>query len=126
MERISAAFGEGKYEISGVAVLCGQDVSMTFTGGTLPHIGAVSLGIYEPVRNSATVSTITVFTHRDDRLSSVCAKKAATELRCSVTVTAGIHIDNAGEWELGLLCENFNQCVDLLIEKIKIANTSHF
>lgn len=119
MESISAAAGEGKYVVKGIAVLCGQDVNMAFTGGTLPHTGAVSMGIYEPVRRSATVSTITAFTHRDDRLSATGAKKAATALECTAVVTVGIHIDDAGVRELNILCDNFEQCCDRLIENIK-------
>ena len=119
MESISAVFGEGKYVVRGTAVLCGQDISMVFTGGTLPHVGAVSMGIFEPVRRSATVSTITAFTHRDDQLSAIGAKKAATALECTATISVGIHIDDADVQELEILCDNFNRCSDLLIENIK-------
>lgn len=119
MECISALFGEGKYIVRGIAVLCGQDVSMVFTGGTLAHVGAVSMGIYEPVRQSATVSTITAYTHRDDQLSAIGAKKAATKLECTVTITVGIHIDDADVQELEILCDNFNKCFDSLIENVK-------
>lgn len=119
MEHISAAFGKGKYAVKGTAVLCGQDVNMVFTGGTLPHAGAVSMGIYEPVRGSATVSTITAFTHRDDKLSAEGAKKAAAALECTSVVTVGIHIDDADVRELNILCANFEQCCDRLIQNIK-------
>ena len=119
MESISAAAGEGKYTVKGTAVLCGQDVNMVFTGGTLPHAGAVSMGIYEPVRQSATVSTITAFTHRDDRLSAIGAKKAATALECIAVVAVGIHIDDADARELNILCDYFDECCDRLIQEIK-------
>lgn len=119
MKSLLAASGQGRYAVNGAAVLCGRDVSLTFTGGTLPHIGAVSLGSYEPVRRSATVSTITVFTHRDDQLAAACAKKAATALTCTVTVSVGIHIDDASPQELEILCKNFEECSNRLIGMIQ-------
>ena len=124
MESISAVAGEGTYTVKGTAVLCGQDVNMVFTGGTLPHAGAVSMGIYEPARRSATVSTITAFTHRDDRLSALGAKKAATALECIAVVAVGIHIDDADARELKILCEHFDQCCNKLIQIIKERRSS--
>lgn len=118
MEYISASSGEGRYQISGMAILCGQDLTITVTGGTLPHVGAVSLAVYEPVRDSATVSTITVFTHRDDQLAASCAKKVAKSLQCTVVASVGIHIDHADAKDLERLCKNFEECIDCLIQKL--------
>ena len=118
MHCLTAAFGETPYTIHGTAVLCGEDVTMAFTGGTLPHVGAVSLGIYEPVRDSATVSTMTVFTHRDDALAASGAKTAAKQLKCTVSVSVGIHVDNADLPDLKILCENFEKCLQMLIDGI--------
>lgn len=118
MECISASFGEGRYKINGTAILCGHDVTITVTGGTLPHVGAVSMAVYEPVRDSATVSTITVFTHRDDMLAASCAKKVSKQLKGTVVVSVGIHIDRADAGELKQLCENFEECICCLIQKL--------
>lgn len=119
MRCTEVSFGECPYTIHGTAVICGEDVSMTFTGGTLPHVGAVSLGIYESVRDSATVSTMTVFTHRDDRLSALAAKEAAKRLKCSVSVSVGIHVDDAAPEDLKRLCANFEKCLEMLIGEVK-------
>lgn len=121
MNCVSVSFGEGKYGISGTAVLCGEDASLSFTGGTRPHIGAVSLAVYEPVRDSATVSTIAVYTHRDNELAEKCAKTVAAALKCTVTVSVGIHIDDAGPSELEILIKNFHQCCQRMIEEIRQA-----
>lgn len=117
MKSVSVSFGEGSYKITGMAVLCGGDVNFSFTGGTKPHIGAVSIAIYEPARDSATVSTVTVYEHRDDRLSAECAKSAATYLKCIVTVSVGIHIDDPAPEELKTLICNFHECYQMLIAK---------
>lgn len=118
MKSVSVSFGEGSYKITGMAVLCGGDVNFSFTGGTKPHIGAVSIAIYEPARDSATVSTVTVYEHRDDQLSSRCAKNAAAFLKCVVTVSVGIHIDHAASEDLKILVCNFNECYQRLIAKV--------
>ena len=105
MEQINLSCGCGQYEIHATAVLCGGDLSVTLCGGTLMHVGAVSLAVYEPERDSATVSTVTVFTHRDDHLSSRVAKQLSSALKCTVTVTAGVHIDSAAPDDIKRFCE---------------------
>ena len=47
--KYSAQAGEGKYLIRATATLLGSDISVSVGGGTLEHIGAVSLGVYELV-----------------------------------------------------------------------------
>ena len=117
--RIEAVCGEGKYRVRGTAVRCGGDVNISLVGGTRPHIGAISAAVYEPERDSATVSTLTVFSHRDDACSAPCAKRVSTALRCTAAVSVGIHIDDAAPEELQLLLANANQCCDALIAKLR-------
>ena len=112
---ISASCGEGRYRVECQAILCGEDVNAVFIGGERAHIGAVSLAVYEPVRDSATVSTMTVYTHRDDQLAALAAKKLATALKCTVSVSVGIHVDNADEQDIELLCKNFAACLNQLL-----------
>lgn len=111
--------GEGSYEIIGIGIQCGQDASLTFMGGTKNHVGAVSLGIYEPERNSASVSTMTVISHRDDLLSMECAKKAAIAFKGCVSVSVGVHIDHANDTDIHILCQNFKTCSIQLIEELQ-------
>ena len=118
-EYVTADFGEKPYQIHGTAVFCGKDLHLSFTGGTLPHIGAVSLAVYEPDRDSATVSTICVYAHRDDRLSAACAKETAVRFQCTAAVTVGIHIDNASPQEIRRLCGNFRECRNRLWKEIE-------
>lgn len=119
MKGISASYGKDNYRVTGMAVLCGEDVSFSFIGGTSPHIGAASLAVYEPARDSATVSTMTVYTHRDDQLAAQCAKAAASALKCTVTVSVGIHVDDAAPSDLKILTENFQMCYKMLLEKMQ-------
>lgn len=41
------------------------------------------------------------------------------KLECTVTITVGIHIDDADVQELEILCDNFNKCFDSLMENVK-------
>ncbi|MCD8242069.1 MAG: hypothetical protein LUD73_06825 [Lachnospiraceae bacterium] len=119
MEEIFAFCGDGIYRIEGRAVRCGEDVAFLFAGGTKPHIGAVSLAVYEPQRHSASVSTVTVYGHRDDELAASGAKKAASKLGCTVSVSIGIHVDDADASELEILRRNFAGCLDRLLAELE-------
>lgn len=114
-----AQAGEGKYLIRATATFLGSDISVSVGGGTLEHIGAVSLGVYEPIRNSATLSTISVHTHRDDAVASYFAKTISRELKCTVSVAAGIHVDDATEDEIMLLRNNSMICCENLISALR-------
>jgi len=113
------AYGEGRYVVSCTVILCEQDLVVAITGGTCPHVGAVSLAVYEPQRNSATVSTSTVYTHRDDVLSAAISKRFASALQCNVTVTAGVHIDDPTDEELQLLQKNCSCCCTEMLEILR-------
>lgn len=107
--------GEGRYQVHLIAFMCGRDLSVAVTGGEKAHIGAVCLGQYEEERDSATVSTICVYGHRDDQLAMVCAKKISSKFQCTVTVSVGIHIDDAASEEIKLLGQNCMDCVEKLL-----------
>ena len=99
-----------------VAIPCGRDLSMTITGGTEPHIGAVAIGIgrlpdERPMQYSAGVSVITVPDHKDDVVAKMAAKELADALHANVTVSCGIHIDDATKEELILLQENVKEAL---------------
>ncbi len=107
-----------KYHVCLNAVKCGSDLNACICGGTLHHIGAVSMAVYEPVRGSATVSTLCVHTHRDDALSSKLAKLLSAKLRCTVSLSVGIHIDDAQLSELEIFQSNASKCCEMLIKAI--------
>ena len=114
-EMIKVTAGEGRFQINARALRCGADWCVNVCGGETPHVGAVALGQYEPTRDSATVSTVTVHTHRDDVVASHYAKAVAATCRCTVTVTAGIHVDNAGADELAELNNVCEACLTKLL-----------
>ena len=116
---ITAAAGEGRFRVAVCAVPCGADWSVTVCGGELHHVGAAALAQYEPERGSATVSTITAFTHRDDAVAARFAKEIARARRCTVSVSAGIHVDGAGPAELRALQDSAAECLRALLVKME-------
>lgn len=111
MKELFAEAGAGtRCRVYARAHFCGGDLNVTICGGEREHIGAVSLAVYEPERDSATVSTVTVFTHRDDHIAARAAKRLSCALRCTVCVSAGIHIDAPEPGELETLVQNCDLC----------------
>lgn len=119
MGGVKACFGQGKYRIEAAALFCGEDVALSVWGGTGPHVGAAALAVYEPLRDSATVSVITAHGHRDDKVASHFAKAVSREMKCTVSACAGIHIDDAGAAELEELWNNSLECCAELIKALK-------
>ena len=118
---IHVSAGEWPYQVWAQATLTGKDINVAVGGGTCPHIGAVSLAVYEPLRDSATVSTTTVFSHRDDAVASFFAKAISLKIKCTVSVSAGIHVDDANEKDIEILRGNAEICCNKLIEEMKAA-----
>ena len=116
---VTAKYGEAPYCVEAYALKMGGDICVGVGGGTKYHIGATSLAVYEPLRDSATVSAVTVHTHRDDAVAAYFAKEISREMKCTVSVSAGIHIDCADENDLKILWQNSVSCCGELIEKIR-------
>ena len=119
MRSVHAQCGDIPYYVEAQALVCGNDISVTVCGGTGYHVGAMALAVYEPERDSATVSVVTVHTHRDDKVAAHFAKEISREMKCTVSVSAGIHVDNATEEDIALLRDNAAACCTALIEKLK-------
>ncbi len=99
------------------AFACGTDYSVTICGGTRYHIGATALGCAKS-GFEATVSVTGVPGHRDDEVAKWAAKYLATELRGNVSVSVGIHIDNATREEISVLITNCRKACRKLVEKV--------
>ena len=118
-KQIQISSGEGKYVVQIVAIPCGKDLSVTVTGGTEAHIGAVAIGIGRlPDERPMQVSTFTVPDHKDDVVAKMVAKELADFLHANVTVSCGIHIDGAKPEELVLLQDNVKNALQKLKEQL--------
>lgn len=118
--------GSGKYQINAVAVTCGDDLVVTVGGGTHPHIGAIAVAmnypsLKNPDRLTTTGSLLGLPGHKEDLITREAAFKLSRSLGITVTVCAGIHIDDASQDDIGRLVEVFNA----LINQIATASTMH-
>jgi len=81
------------------ATAMGKDWNVVITGGEIPHLGAVALGIprtslQNPEHTSATVSVLTLTGHKEDEVARPAAHFLASRLNAPVVVSCGIHNDN--------------------------------
>jgi hypothetical protein len=96
------------------------DGYVILVGGGDIHIGAVSLG--EPYTShkkaSASVSTLTRYSHRDDAISSLITRELVSHLHCPVIVIAGFHQDSLSREEIAQVLEHSSKLSELLIDNL--------
>lgn len=116
---VNKEFIEGTvpYHIYAQVILLGTDLAVMLGGGTAPHIGAVAVG--QPCESwvpgkvrTATASVLCVPGHKEDEFARNAANSLATALNTTVTVSVGIHIDNANAQDIQTLSHNFEALID--------------
>lgn len=115
--------GDGRYKIEIHAIRCGKDLTVTITGGTEAHVGAVALGCgrlpgVDKMQYSASVSCFCVPDHKDDFVARKVAKQLADAIQANVVVSCGIHIDDATKDELIILQNNTDEAVNSMLSKL--------
>lgn len=114
MQAKSFSLGAQEYLLEAVAVRCGNDLTVVIGGGEKQHIGAVAVGVPRPslkdkniVSSSASVLCLTG--HKEDLLARKAALELARMLGHTVTVTVGLHIDDASAEAIAMLEANFQE-----------------
>lgn len=92
-------------KITLTAVQAGKDFALVIEGGDKPHIGAVALAVprkslKDDNEISSTASVLTVTGHMEDLLARETALRVSKKLACTVTVSMGIHVENANHEHL--------------------------
>ncbi len=117
---IQVSCGEGRYQVTIAAIKTDEGIAVTITGGTKSHVGAVVLSSPRPSLkgegNSCDSWIIPLPTHKDDIIAKEIAENFCRQLRVPVSVTAGVHIDNATIDELKLLRENCQKAGEQLLK----------
>lgn len=80
------------YNIQIKAYPMGNDFAFLITGG-VAHIGAVATAYWE--NDNIQVKVIELPHHKEGELAKECAILASRLLQCTISVSMGIHIDNA-------------------------------
>lgn len=123
MQLLEGEVGEGRYRIWGSLSRCPAGAVVAIFGGEKPHIGSVVLALPRPSLQkgkrewSTTSSVLNLVGHQDEVIARDAAEVIARQLNCTVTVTAGVHIQAAREEELEILIDNARSLVDLLLER---------
>ena len=121
MHSFSRSAGIGRHQVAAIVVVCGQDVAIHIGGGERPHIGAVALAVPRPSLNDRNVLSASAFVlcivgHKEDEIARTAALRMAASVNACVTVTVGLHIDDASAADIKTLQSN----LDKLIEEIEI------
>ncbi len=121
MKNYCLKIGQGRHKIFLHAVACGTDWNVAIFGGERDHIGAVACGIPtlihgNPDRPTVSLSSFCVPGHKDDVLARKAADMLARALSQVVAVTVGIHVEQADQEDLRILCEySLEACQRLLL-----------
>lgn len=113
----------GRISLRIQALCLGKDFCVTVSGGDQEHIGAVALAIPHPSQKdknkiSATVSILAIPGHKEDELAKNVARKIAVALNATVSVSCGIHIDNAETQEIENIIAAVMDMTDTMIRKL--------
>lgn len=116
--------GEGVCTLTLAALPMGHDWNVSITGGAAPHIGAAALGV--PYRKpdgtfGASVSVLTIPTHKEDLLARNAADQLARQLGCTVLVSCGIHLDGITPEGISAFCGLVEELVAALPGEIRRA-----
>ncbi|MDR1617027.1 MAG: hypothetical protein LBR98_08455 [Syntrophomonadaceae bacterium] len=127
MKSLQFDVGAGLHKVEGVLVFCGKDMSLTIGGGDTPHVGAASVAspresLKKDGRISATASVLCVMGHKDDMAARQAALRFASEFNCTVTVSVGLHIDNATEDDFIKIQGNFDSLLEKIASSLKESN----
>jgi gallate decarboxylase subunit D len=116
--------GTGRHCVEVSALRCGNDLVIALQGGTRHHIGAAAMAVprpslADPETVSSSASVLCVAGHKEDELARGVALRLSAELACTVTVVAGLHVDDAGGEDIRLLLENCASAVERLTLRLR-------
>lgn len=88
----------------------GNGLCLLLTGGEAPHIGCVVMAVPRPsLRGSGTscdVYSLPVPGHKDGDVAIPLAKYLCSNIRTVITLSAGIHVDNATAEDIRIIQQN--------------------
>jgi hypothetical protein len=112
--------GRGRSRIRIEASLTENGICILLTGGTNPHIGGMTLS--NPRKSlsgesaSADTWVVPISGHKDVVIAEKVGDLICRSINEPVSVSAGIHIDNALPEELDLLCLNSMKAAEKIIK----------
>ena len=119
---IRTNYGEGKYAVCmEVHETNGAGLVAFVYGGEFPHLGGVVLAtpgriLHGSILSHCDIWSMTVPGHKDANLAQALAKKLCMATNEAVSVSLGIHIENASGEEIKTVCNNAEAAADLFLE----------
>ncbi|MBR1829894.1 MAG: hypothetical protein IJ781_10405 [Atopobiaceae bacterium] len=116
MKTYECSAGEGELCVKlSVTATDGQGLACFLTGGTLPHVGGHALASLGPMLHGKQLSRCdlwitTIPGHKDADAAAAVARRLCLATGESVSVTAGIHVNDANEGQLKAL---MGACLDV-------------
>jgi gallate decarboxylase subunit D len=116
--------GSGHHRVEASALRCGNDLVVALQGGTRHHIGATAMAVSrpslaDPSMVSSSASVLCVVGHKEDELARGIALRVSAALACTVTVVAGLHVDDATGGDISRLLENCDHVVGRLMARLR-------
>ncbi|SFG00807.1 hypothetical protein SAMN05660649_00453 [Desulfotomaculum arcticum] len=109
--------GSASFNVEIMVTQTPSGVIVQLLGGDKPHIGATVISHPRPslaLEGQISCNTIVIpeLGHKEDELAKPLAENIAVALNCTVVMIAGIHIDNAGKFEINEINKICKQLVD--------------
>lgn len=130
--RYEVGAGEGRMAVRLDAAVAPEagGIACYLYGGEAPHVGGVALAAPGPMLGGrqlsrADVWVVTVPGHKDAEAAREVARRLAIACRQAVSVTVGIHVDDASGEDLASLGENIDACVDELLAELGATVDGH-
>ena len=119
-----ASLGDGKLAVTGTLTLTDGGGVLQLYGGTREHVGSVAVSVPRPSlmdndRTSVTSSVINLLSHKEELVGRPAAEMLAVALDRPVVCVAGLHVDDATDYERELLTRYSEDVVRLLLQKLQ-------
>lgn len=124
MRKLEVCTGQGVHVVEAIAVICGRDLNICFGGGDTFHIGACALAVPRPslkdnTEISASASVICATSHKEDEIARSAALRLAAKFNARVSVSCGLHIDNATPHNIEILYKNYLLALEMLEQELR-------
>lgn len=122
-QSFAASSGRGRHRVYAAVQILGNDLLLSIWGGTIPHIGSVSItqprpGITKPEKRSVTSSVYNFIGHKDEAVARFCAEKIAAACDKKTVAVAGIHVENASPADITTILNNVDKLCERIIKKL--------
>ncbi len=115
---------DGKHTVSASAVVMSDSICVLLTGGEKPHAGCAVLSV--TYGDSVKTDFVAAPGHRDQDVACSLCEKICVKTGMTVSMTAGLHIDNASGQDIKHLSENAEKAADVLIQKLLSGGPDEF